>query len=190
MHEAGHGSNPQPVAVGQRIIDAASGARLVGAPTTINEDAWSWPRLPAMRLAREIGARLILGDVSTRSAWMTPYGAGGVGADRLPPYSDGTTAVSKSELALLGREKLIQQLDEAESEGVETSAWLADRPGVVALDRFLELFPVDVLVVPPLTDPSLGERLRGDDIVAIRRRMEGRLLLIASRDGSLEMDQG
>jgi hypothetical protein len=173
-----------------RIVEAAAGAGLVGAPTTVSDDAWSWPRRPAAALARAIGARLILGDVSTRSAWTTPYGTGGVGADRVPPYSDGTTAVSKQELALLGHEKLIQQLSDAEDAGVDAAVWLADRPGILALDRFLELFPIDVLVVPPLHHPSLGDRLRGDDLAAIRRRMGQRLLLVANEDGSLTIDSG
>jgi hypothetical protein len=112
-----------------RVVEAAAGARAVGSPTTDGDDFWSWPRRPAMALAREIGARLILADISTRSAWMTPYGTGGFGADRLPPYSDGTTAVSKDELGLLGHETLRGQVVEAEAEGIDAVAWLADRPG-------------------------------------------------------------
>lgn len=172
------------------IIDAARGANLVGAPTTDGDDIWSWPRRPAVALARELGARLILGDVSTRSVWSTPYGTGGVGADRGQPYTDGTTALSKAELQLLGRGEMIRQLEEAESEGVDAAVWLADRPGIMALDRFLALFPVDVLVIPPLDHPSFLDRMRGDDIAAIRRRMANRLLLVADQSGSLAIDAG
>jgi hypothetical protein len=167
---------------------AVVGARVIGAPTTNADDAWSWAWRPAVALAKAVGARLILGDVSTRSAWTTPYGSGGVGAERGSPYSEGTTAVAKEELALLGRDYLLAQLREAESEGVEAEAWLADRPGVLALDRFLELFEIDALVVPPLDDPSLGERLAGDHIDAVRRRMSGKHLLVAREDGSLTID--
>ena len=106
-----------------------------------------------MALAKAIGARLILADVSTRSVWTTPYGTGSVGADREAPYSDGTTAVSKDELQLLGHLEILRQVHEAEAAGVETNAWLADRPGIRALDRLLELVQVDVLVVPPLRRP-------------------------------------
>jgi hypothetical protein len=133
---------------------------------------------------------VILGDVSTRSAWTTPYGAGGFGAERGKPYSDGTTLVTKEELTLLGQEYLLDQLREAEAEGVETGAWLADRPGALALDRFLELFPIEALVVPPLDHPSLGERLTGDHIKAVRTRMSGKPLLIAREDGSMTVDEG
>lgn len=182
--------NDRVVTIDPRVAAAARGADLVGAPTTDRDDIWSWPRRPAVALARELGARLILGDVSTRSLWTTPYGTGGFRADRLPPYTDGTTTVSKTELALLGHDEIIKQLDEAEAEGVEAAAWLADQPGIRALDRFLVLFPVDVLVIPPLDHPSLFDRLRGDDIAAVRRRMANRLLLVAKENGSLEIDSG
>jgi hypothetical protein len=172
------------------VIAAVSGARVIGAPTTDAGDAWSWARRPAVALAKSVGARLILGDVSTRSAWTTPYGSGAFGADRGEPYSDGTTLVAKEELALLGRDYLLDQLREAEAEGVEAGVWLANRPGVLALDRFLELFDVDALVVPPLDHPGLSERLKGDNISAVRARMSGRPLLVAREDGSLTIDEG
>ena len=181
-------TRPTTTATSQDVLDAAQGARVVVAPTTSADDAWGWPRRPAMALAKAIGARLILADVSTRSVWTTPYGTGSVGADREAPYSDGTTAVSKDELQLLGHLEILRQVHEAEAAGVETNAWLADRPGIRALDRLLELVQVDVLVVPPLDDPSLPERLVGDDIASVRRRMVGRLLLIAHRDESLTID--
>lgn len=187
-HMAGTDQLAPAEAIDPDIVAAAGGARVVGAPTTDGDDFWAWPRRPAMALAKAIGARLVLADVSTRSAWMTPYGSGGFGAERRAPYSDGTTVVDKRELALLGHQALIRQVEEAEAAGIDAAAWLADRPGVAALDRFLELFPVDVLVVPPLDDPSFGDRLRGDDIAAVRRRMKGRLLLVAKGDGSLSID--
>jgi hypothetical protein len=172
------------------VIAAVRVAKVIGVPTTDTTDAWSWPRRPAVALAKAIGARLILADVSTRSAWTTPYGTGGVGADRTAPYSDGTTLVTKEELTLLGRDYVLDQLREAEAQGVDAAAWLADRPGVLALDRFLELFDVDALVVPPLDHPSLWERLTGDNIRAVRTRMSGRTLLIAREDGSVTIDDG
>ena len=172
------------------VLRLIRNARIIGAPTTDANDAWSWARSPAVALAKVAGSRLILGDVSTRSAWSTPYGSGGVGADRGAPYSEGTTLVTKEELALLGRHYLLEQLREAEAQGVEVGAWLADRPGVLALDRFLELFEIDALVVPPLDHPSLGERIAGDDIRAVRRRMSGRPLLLAREDGSVTIDEG
>ena len=186
------GSNDReaPVSLSSDVIAAVKGAKVIGAPTTDARDAWAWARRPAIALAKAIGARVILGDVSTRSAWTTPYGAGGFGAERGEPYSDGTTLVTKEELTLLGQEYLLDQLREAEAEGVETGAWLADRPGALALERFLELFHIDALVVPPLDHPTLRERLAGDDIRAIRSRMSGKPLLIARADGSLTVDEG
>jgi hypothetical protein len=96
--------------------------------------------------------------------------------------------VSKDELQLLGHNEILRQVQEAEAEGVETNAWLADRPGIRGLDRLLDLVQFDVLVVPPLDKPSLPERLAGDDIASVRRRMVGRLLLIAHEDESLTID--
>ena len=180
---------PSATAISQEVIDAARGARVIVAPTTSASDAWAWPRQPAVALAKAIDARLILADVSTRSIWTTPYGTGGVGADRAAPYSDGTTAVSQDELQLLGHDEILRQVREAEAAGVETNAWLADRPGIRGLDRLLSLVQFDVLVAPPLDSPSLRERLAGDDIGSVRRRMVGRLLLIAHEDGSLTVDE-
>jgi hypothetical protein len=177
------------VTIASDVLEAARGAKLIGAPTTDGNDIWAWPREPAVRLAKEVGARLVLGDVSTRSAWTTPYGTGGVGADRGAPYSTGTGAVSRGELRLLGHDELLRQLDAIEAEGVQVDAWLGDRPGILMLDRFLDLFPVDVLVAPPLEHPSLRDRLGGDTQANVRRRMAGRLLLIANEDGSLTIDR-
>jgi mannose-6-phosphate isomerase-like protein (cupin superfamily) len=174
----------------EAVLERVRDAKVIGAPTTSAGDAWSWPRQPAVALAKAIGARLILGDVSTRSVWTTPYGSTGVGADRQMPYSAGTTLVSKEELVLLGHEYLLDQLSEAEAAGVETGVWLADRPGVLALDRFLELFEIDVLVVPPFDHPTLRERIAGDEIGAVRRRMGDRPLVIARQDGSIAIDGG
>jgi Cupin domain len=190
QRESAHhdGGEAGRVMIDPTIVTAARGAGLIGAPTTDSSDNWSWARQPAAALAKTVGARLILADVSTRSMWTTPYGSGGVGAERDAPYTEGTTIVSRAELKLLGRNYLIEQLDAAESEGVDVAVWLADEPGVRALDRFLELFPVDVLVVPPLDSPSLVERVLGDDMPSIRRRMENRLLLVANEDGSLSID--
>jgi len=171
------------------ILEVARGSSLIAAPTTDSDDAWSWPRRPAMALAKQLGTRLILADISTRSLWTPPYGTGGAGADRGAPYSDGTTTVSRQELGLLGRSDMLAQLDEARYLGVEAEAWLSDRPGVAALDRLLELFPVDVLVIPPLDEPSFLDRLRGDDIEAVRRRMVGHILLVADADGTLRVDR-
>jgi mannose-6-phosphate isomerase-like protein (cupin superfamily) len=184
----GHVARTSPP-LSAEVIESVRGARVIGAPTTDARDAWSWARRPAITLAKATGARLILGDVSTRSAWTTPYGSGGVGADRRPPYSDGTTLVRKEELVLLGHEYLLEQLREAEAEGVEAGVWLADRPGVLALDRFLELFDVDALVVPPLQHPTLAERLAGDDIKSVRQRMSGKALLVAWENGSVTLDE-
>ena len=172
------------------VLESVRRTCLVGAPTTTGDDAWSWALRPAIGLAKEIGARLILADVSTRAMWTTPYGSGGAGADRGAPYSDGTVAVSRAELQLLGHAGLIEQLDEAKDAGVETEMWLAEGPGVRALDRFLELFPIQVLIVPPFDDPSLADRIRGDDIDAVRRRMKNRILLIADEEGTIHLDRG
>lgn len=177
------------MAADPEITELVRGAGLIGAPTSEADDLWSWPLRPAVDLAKEVGARLILADMSTRSMWTTPYGTGEFGADRGAPYSDGTVAVSKDELRLLGHDILIRQLDDAEAAGVEASMWLANRPGILALDRFLELFPIEVLVTPPLDHPTLAGRIRQDEIQSVRRRMDGRTLLIADQDGVLRIDR-
>jgi hypothetical protein len=63
------------------IASAVAGARLVGSPTSDKDDEWGVVARAAIRIARDIGARVVLGDVSTRSLLTTPYLAGGVAAD-------------------------------------------------------------------------------------------------------------
>jgi hypothetical protein len=173
------------------VLEAVRRTCLIGAPTTeAGDDPWSWPLRPAIGLAKQTGSRLILADISTRSMWTTPYGSGGAGADRAAPYSDGTVASSRDELRLLGHDRLLEQLDHAQEAGVDAEMWLAEGPGVRALDRFLELFPIQVLIVPPFDEPTLADRIRGDEIDAIRRRMKNRILLIAHEDGTTYIDRG
>lgn len=58
-----------------------------------------------------------------------------------------------------------------------------DRPGMTGMtDRTPTHAPGDGC------RPSLPERLAGDDIASVRRRMVGRLLLVANEDGSLTID--
>ena len=138
---------------------------------------------------KAIGARLILADVSTRSVWTTPYGTGECGRRSGAPYSDGTNAVSKEELKLLGHLESSARFTRRKTQASRQTPGSQTARGIRALDRLLELVQVDVLRrVPHSIDPSLPERLVGDDIASVRRRMAGRLLLIAHRDEFLTID--
>lgn len=170
------------------VTAAAEGAHLVGAPTSDKEDEWAAARHGAIRVARAVGARLMLADVSTRSFVWSPYGAGGMAADT-DLYSTGDQAVGRTELELLGRHYLVEQLDEAAAVGVEARVWLAPKPGVASLVMFLERFPIDVLVTPPMDHPSLHERIHGDTIAQIRKRIAYRPLIVAHPDGRLVLDR-
>jgi hypothetical protein len=170
---------------------AVAGAKTVGAGVSGSaDDEWSRDLEPAIAIAREASARLVLADMSTRSPWTTPYGSGDVGADREGPYTDGNGPVSPHQLELLGRTEILRQVREAEAAGVETEAWLADKPGIDALEKFLDLFPIDVLVVPALSDPSLIDRIRGDELDAVRDETGGRTLVVVDDDGSVRLDRG
>ena len=170
------------------VATAVDGARLVGAPTSDRQDEWSAAARAAIRIAREVGARVVLADVSTRSWLTTPYLAGGVAADA-DGMSSGEGAVGRAELELLGRHYLVAQLDEAASFGVDADVWLATKPGIRSLPLFLERFPdIDVLVGPPLDRPSLGQWLGGDTIAGVRSRVGARTLVVAHLDGRVTLD--
>jgi hypothetical protein len=171
------------------VAEAVAGKRCVGAPTCGRDDEWSASGRGAIRIAGEIGARVVLADVSTRSWFTTPYHAGGVAADTVG-MSSGEGPVSRAELEMLGRHYLVAQVDEAEAAGVEAQAWLATKPGIRSLPLFLERFPyIDVLVVPPFDHPSVQQRLGGDTIAGVRARVGNRTLILAHIDGRLTVDR-
>jgi hypothetical protein len=116
------------------VASAAAGAQLVGSPTSDKDDEWRAAARGAIRIAREVGARVVLGDVSTRSYLTTPYLAGGPAADT-DLYSSGEGPVGRAGLEALGRHYLVGQLDEAADAGFEASAWLATEPGIKSLSR-------------------------------------------------------
>jgi hypothetical protein len=180
---------PRPVsAISPDLAAAVVGARVIGSPTSDRDDEWSVAGRGAIRLAREIGARIVLADVSTRSWFTTPYFAGGAAADT-EGVSSGDGPVGRAELELLGRHYLVAQLDEAAAAGVEAQAWLATKPGIRSLPLFLERFPeIDVLVAPPFDHPTLGQLLGGDTIAGVRARVGHRALVLAHRDGRLTLD--
>jgi hypothetical protein len=171
------------------VATAIAGARLVGAPTSDRQDEWSAAAHAAIRIAREVGARVVLADVSTRSWLTTPYLAGGVAADT-EGLSSGEGAVGRAELELLGRQYLVAQVDEAAAVGVDVEVWLATKPGIRSLPLFLERFPdIDVLVGPPLDRPSIGQWLGGDTIDGVRSRAGDRIMVVAHLDGRLTLDR-
>jgi hypothetical protein len=173
------------LAIPADVVEAVTGARLVGSPTSGRDDEWGASGRAAIRIASAIGARLILADVSTRSWLTSPYMAGGVAAD-VEGYSSGEGAIDRAELERLGRGYLVAQLDEAAAAGVEAEVWLAPKPGIRSLPMFLERFPdIDVLVGPPLDHPSIGQRLGGDTIEGVRAMTGDVTLLYAHTDGRI-----
>jgi hypothetical protein len=171
------------------VAVAITGARLVGAPTSDKDDHWFASARAAIDVAREVGARVVLADLSTRSWLTSPYLAGGVAADT-EGYSSGESSVGRAELEALGRQYLVAQLDEAAAVGVEAEVWLAPKPGISSLPMFLKRFPdIDVLVGPPLDDPSLRQRLIGDTMDGVRARAGDRVLVVVQSDGRLTLDR-
>jgi hypothetical protein len=90
----------------------------------------------------------------------------------------------------MGRHYLVAQLDEAAAVGVEAEVWLAPKPGIGSLPMWLERFPeIDVLVGPPLDNPSLRQRLLGDTMDGVRARAGDRVLVVVQSDGRLTLDR-
>lgn len=120
-----------------RTAIPADVATAVAGATSDKHDEWGVAARAAIQIAREIGARVVLGDVSTRSLLTTPYLAGGVAADT-EGFSSGEGPVGRDELESLGRHYLVDQLDEAAEAEVEAAVWLATEPGIRACGRMSE----------------------------------------------------
>jgi hypothetical protein len=137
----------------------------------------------AVDLATESGARLILYDSSSASAFTEPVAsevsAEGVG-DEVPPL------LSERELERLGHHPLAERIGAARAAGVDAYGRLAADHGAEPFLQFARGQGADVVLLPrDLEDPGVLERFRGDTADAARDEARGIRVLTVDRTGRL-----
>jgi nucleotide-binding universal stress UspA family protein len=119
-------------------------------------------RRAAVGLAAKHGARLILYDSTTASAFTEPvrstFSAEGAGQQYGPLLSD-------VDLERLGRSGLARQVREARDERVDAWAHLASEHGAEPFVQLAREQGADLLVLPEeLGEPGVVDRLRGETL--------------------------
>jgi nucleotide-binding universal stress UspA family protein len=167
--------------------DAVADARLVVAYVSEDEEL-DHVRGAALELGRRTGARVILYDRDSASAFSDPmpnqWGSQAEGAQFGDPLSD-------QELVKLGREPFAAKVADAREAGVDAWGWLASDHGTDAVVAYARDHDADLLLLPAdLEHPGLGERLRGETVdkaVEEATGTAGRLtVLLVAPDGSTE----
>ncbi len=119
-------------------------------------------RRAAVRLAAKHGARLILYDATTASAFTEPVPAE-IAAEGAPEQFG--SLLSDIDLERLGRARLAEQVREARREGIDAWAHLASHHGADAFVEVAAKQGADLLVVPEeLGEPGVVDRLRGETL--------------------------
>lgn len=140
-------------------------------------------REAGMELAESDGASLLLYDRTSESYLTDPYPAG--------PWSPEEDAVSESTeldremLHNLGRDYLVEQLDESERRGVFTRVHMARGTGAEAMAEAVQRYDPDLLILPQSMDnPSLLNRVVGNTLKRLRSKVDVDIRLV-DEDGEI-----
>lgn len=132
-----------------------------------------------LRLAKEDGATVLLYDRTSESYLTDPYPVG--------PWSPESDAVSEDTeldqqmLDNLGRHYLLEQWREAEAQGVRVRAHLARGAGAEALADAVSRYEPDLVILPESVDsPSLADRISGNSLQRMRKRVDVPVKLVSS----------
>ena len=169
----------------QPADDTVANARLLVA--YVSEDAaLDHVRDVAVRLARDHGAKVILYDRDSASAFSDPmpnqWGSQAEGAQFNDPLSD-------QELVKLGREPFAGKVAQARQAGADAWGWLASDHGTDAAVAYARDHGADLLLLPADLDrPGLTERLKGETVqAAVEEATEtagGLTVLLVDPDGA------
>ncbi|MGI8576232.1 MAG: universal stress protein [Egibacteraceae bacterium] len=111
-----------------------------------SDNSYAPARAAGVDQAERDGAQVVLYDRTSESSMTDPYPVG--------PWSDEEDAVSASSrldaetLDSLGRGYLAEQLREAQQRGIEIEAHLGQGSGVEALQRTVERYQPDLVILP------------------------------------------
>ena len=171
--------------------DALAGARLLVAYVS-EDDQLDHVRDAAVEIAGERGARLILYDRDSASAFADPmpnqWGSQAEGAQFGDPLSD-------QDLVKLGREPFARKVAAARQAGVDAWGWLASDHGTDAVVAYARDHGADLILLPAdLEDPGLAERLRGETVgkavEEVQDSAPGLAVALVAADGSTEVAAG
>jgi hypothetical protein len=127
------------------------------------------------------GARLILYDASSASAFTEPVAA--------PVSAEGVadeygSLLSPEDLDKLGRPEVARRVRDARARGIDAWGRLASDHGIEPLMEFARSQDADLVLLPEeLGDPTVLERLRGDTIEDAEESAEVPYQVVARGDG-------
>ena len=171
--------------------DALAGARLLVAYVS-EDDQLDHVRDAAVEIAGERGARLILYDRDSASAFADPmpnqWGSQAEGAQFGDPLSD-------QDLVKLGREPFARKVAAARQAGVDAWGWLASDHGTDAVVAYARDHGADLILLPAdLEDPGVVGRLKGETVEAAvqeaREAPADLAVVLVAADGSTEVATG
>lgn len=169
--------------VERHIVTADTDSLYLVATDDGSDPDYTTTREAGCRLAQEDGAAVLLYDRTSESMLTDPYPVG--------PWSPEEDAVSEDTeldtemLENLGRHYLIEQIREAEQQGLQVRAHLARGAGDEAFTDAVDRFHPDLLVLPEsMASPSLTDRVRGSSLAKIQESV-GVPIRVVSSDGSV-----
>jgi hypothetical protein len=127
------------------------------------------------------GARLILYDASSASAFTEPVSA--------PVSAEGVgdeygSLLSPEDLDKLGRPEIARRVRDARARGIDAWGRLASDHGIEPLMEFARAQEADLVLLPEeLGDPTVLERLRGDTLEDAEESAEVPYQVVARDDG-------
>jgi nucleotide-binding universal stress UspA family protein len=172
----------------QPADDALARAHLLVAYVS-EDEALDHVRDAALEIGRRAGARVILYDRDSASAFSDPmpnqWASQAEGAQFGDPLSD-------QELVKLGREPFARKVAAARKAGVDAWGWLASDHGTDALVAYAHDHGADLILLPAdLEDPGLRERLTGETVDnAVEEAAEsptGPAVVLVTPDGTTEV---
>ncbi len=132
------------------------------------QPAYAEMRGAALSWARDEGHRVVLYDRSAESYFVDPYPSGTWTAD----VADGPTReqlLTATDLEILGRHYLAEQVRLASAAGSDISAWLPPKPGPAGMVEAVERFGADLVILPTsAAEPTLFDRVRGNTLERFR----------------------
>ena len=147
----------------------------------------------ALGLARDTGARLILYDRDSASAFSDPMPNqwASEGEERL--FGD---PLSDEALVKLGVEAMARKVAQGRKDGIDTWGWLATGHGTDELINYARRHGADLVLLPAeLAEPGLADRMKGETAARATEAAEpaagdGPAVLLISVDGEVTLAAG
>jgi hypothetical protein len=175
----------------QHADDVTARARLVVAFVG-EDDELDHVADAATAIARDSGARVILYDRDSASAFSDPIPNEWASQEEGAQFGD---PLSDQDLVKLGREPFARKVAAARQAGVDAWGWLASDHGTDKAVEYAREHGADVVLLPEgLQDAGLTDRLKGETVEAAVEQAEETprelAVLLVGPDGSTELAAG